>query len=268
MIHLRSISIKSLPEGRLHEFPFSLPLMQSLSELSFTAPVTFFVGENGSGKSTLMEAIACAAETITVGSEHVRTDKTLGAVRQFSMWMKLVWQKRIHRGFFLRAEDFFGYAKRLNQMREELEADLHSVDGEYKDRSSLAGDLARMPYQRELADLQQRTGEGLDSRSHGEAFLALFQARFVPGGLYLLDEPEAPLSPLRQLTLLSLLKEMVDQDAQFIIATHSPILMAFPGATILDFDRLPIKPVKYEELQHVKLTRDFLDNPQAYLRHL
>jgi predicted ATPase len=97
----------------------------------------------------------------------------------------------------------------------------------------------------------------------------LFQARFVPGGLYLLDEPEAPLSPLRQLTLLSMMKEMVEeQEAQFIIATHSPILMAFPDAEIVSFDHLPPQQVAYDELEHVSLTRDFLANPEAFLRNL
>jgi len=245
MIHLRSIALRAWPEERKQEFPFSLPVIQSLQELNFTTPVTFFVGENGSGKSTLMEALACAVDAITIGSENVRTDKTLADVRRLAQWIKLVWQKRVHRGFFLRAEDFFGYVKSLNRMRHELEADLRTVDEEYRGRSSLAVDLAKMPYQRELADLRQRTGEGLDTRSHGESFLALFESRFVPGGLYLLDEPEAPLSPLRQLSLLAMLKDMVEQDAQFIIATHSPILMAFPGAVILNFDKLPIQPVNY-----------------------
>jgi predicted ATPase len=96
----------------------------------------------------------------------------------------------------------------------------------------------------------------------------LFQARFVPGGLYLLDEPEAPLSPLRQLSLLALLKQMVDQDAQFILATHSPILMAFPGAQILSFDHSPLQPIAYKDLEHVTLTRDFLADPDSFLRHL
>lgn len=268
MIHLKSISIKRLPEASVHEFPFNLPVIQSLQELAFTSPVTFFVGENGTGKSTLLEAIACAAEAIAIGSESVRRDKSLTAVRKLSQWLKLSWLKRSHRGFFLRAEDFFGYARRLNQMREELESDLRSVDEEYQGRSKLAVDLAKSPYQRELGDLQNRYGDGLDNRSHGESFLTLFQSRFVPDGFYLLDEPEAPLSPLRQLAFLSLLKNMVDQNGQFIIATHSPIIMAYPDATILSFDKLPLQPVNYSELEHVTLTRAFLDNPESYLRHL
>lgn len=211
MLHLKPISFNRLPNQVVQEFPFNLPVIQSLQNLVFTSPVTFFVGENGSGKSTLLEAIACAVDATTIGSENIRTDKTLAAVRRLSQWFKLAWQKRSHRGFFLRAEDFFGYARRLNQMREELESDLKAVDDEYQGRSKLAVDLAKSPYQRELGDIRKHYGNGLDSRSHGESFLALFQARFVPNGLCLLDEPEAPLSPLRQLAFLSLLKEMVSQ---------------------------------------------------------
>ncbi|HBX69758.1 MAG TPA: hypothetical protein DEH25_10390 [Chloroflexi bacterium] len=125
-----------------------------------------------------------------------------------------------------------------------------------------------MPYASELNALQQRYGEGLDVHSHGESYLELFQARFVPGGLYLLDEPEAALSPLRQLGFLSLLKEMVAREAQFIIATHSPILMAYPEAEILSFDHAPLKNVRWESLEHVSLTRDFLNNPDSFLHHL
>ena len=119
-----------------------------------------------------------------------------------------------------------------------------------------------------VSRLVKKYGENLDANSHGESFLKLFQSRFVPGGLYLLDEPEAPLSPQRQLALLSMLKEMVSEDAQFIIATHSPILMAFPEAVILSFDTHPIKEVKWEEIEHVSLTRAFLNNPSSFLRHL
>ena len=100
-------------------------------------------------------------------------------------------------------------------------------------------------------------------------FLKFFEARFVPRGLYMLDEPEAPLSPLRQLSLLSMLKEMVEaKEAQFIIATHSPILMAFPDAAIMSFDDYPVRPVAYEDVEHVSLTRDFLNRPEQFLRHL
>lgn len=265
-IHLRSISNRSFSES--HGFPFDLPLVKSLRELEFTTPVTLFVGENGTGKSTLLEAIACAVEAVTVGSENIHTDKSLGEVRRFAQSLKLTWVKRTHRGFFLRAEDFFGYARKMNQVRADLQADLDAVDEDYRGRSAFAINQAKMPYQRELGDLQHRYGDGLDQRSHGESFLTLFQSRFVPGGLYLLDEPEAPLSPLRQLAFLSMVKDMAEQNGQFIIATHSPIILAFPGATILSFDKLPIQPVAYADLEHVNLTKAFLNDPEAFLNRL
>jgi predicted ATPase len=266
MIHLRSITKKVINEKE--GFPFNVPVVRALREIEFSAAVTFFVGENGSGKSTLMETIACAAGSVTVGSESVKTDPSLAHVRKLSDHLRLTWTKRTHRGFFLRAEDFFGYAKQMAQTRMELEEDLKKVDDEYKGRSKLAQDLAKLPHANELHAIKSRYGEGLDSRSHGESFLALFQSRFVPNGLYLLDEPEAPLSPIRQLAFLSALKQMVAENSQFIIATHSPIIMAFPEAEILSFDNGQIRKVNYDELEHVTLTKAFLNDPQAYLRHL
>ncbi|MEO8084102.1 MAG: AAA family ATPase, partial [Ardenticatenales bacterium] len=253
-LHLRGLSVRALPEDA--GYPFDVPAVRTLEALTFDAPVTCFVGENGSGKSTLLEAIACAAGSIAVGSEGVGDDGTLAPARALARHLKLIWNAPTHRGFFLRAEDFFGYAKRMSAIKRELKADLKALDAEYADRSAYALGLAKTPFLKELADLEHRYGEGLDQRSHGESFLALFQSRFVPGGLYLLDEPEAPLSPIRQLALISAIKAMVEQRGQFIIATHSPILLAYPGATILDFDTLPIRPVAYEDLAHVSLTRD------------
>jgi len=152
--------------------------------------------------------------------------------------------------------------------REELEQDLSNVDQEYKGRSNYAADLARLPYRNELAAIQNRYGKDLDNYSHGESFLTLFQSRFVPDGLYLLDEPEAALSPNRQLTFISALKQMIQENAQFIIATHSPIILAFPDATILNFRDGRIQQVQYSELEHVNLTKEFLNNPESFLRHL
>ena len=264
MVHLKSITLRPFKEAG---FPFSLRILNEM-ELTFTKPVTFFVGENGTGKSTLMESIACAAEMVTVGSENVKTDKSLSAQRELAKYLRLAWVKRTKKGFFLRAEDFFGYAKRLNQMRAEMEDDLHDLDREFENRSEYARSLAKMSTSGQLIDIQLRYGDGLDTRSHGESFLALFQSRFVPGGLYLLDEPEAPLSPLRQLALISALKEMITQEAQFIIATHSPILMAFPDAELLSFDGGKIRPVEFDQLEHVRLTRDFLQDPGAFIERL
>jgi predicted ATPase len=136
------------------------------------------------------------------------------------------------------------------------------------DRPELARALARTPFLKELGALRERYGDGLDAQSHGESFLRFFQARLVPGGIYFLDEPEAPLSPARQLALLALFRSMVASDCQLVVATHAPILLAFPDATILSFDASPLRPVAYEDLEHVTLTRAFLNDPEAYLRHL
>jgi predicted ATPase len=266
MIHLRSIDFRSAENQQ--EFPFNLPFVKTWSKLVFSNPITFFVGENGSGKSTLMEAIACAVGSITIGSESAVTDPTLKELRSFANKIKLIWNKPTRRGFFLRAEDFFGYIKQQTKTRTELLNDLQRVDKDYAKHSQFTQGLARMAYERELSDMKNRYGDGLEVHSHGESYLELFQTRFVPGGLYLLDEPEAALSPLRQLGFLSLLKIMVEQQAQFIIATHSPILMAYPDAKILSFDHAPLKIVGWDTLEHVTLTRDFLNNRESFLRYI
>ena len=266
MIHLREARLAA--GSRDTGFPFELPIVRSLRSLRFETPVTLFVGENGSGKSTVLEALAIAARAITAGSAEAADDPTLDGVRRLARALTLTWATRTHRGFYLRAEDFFGYAKRLATMRAELEAELAAVDEAYKDRPGLAHDLARSPFLREIGELRRRYGEGLDTQSHGESFLRFFGERLVPNGAYFLDEPEAPLSPARQLAFLALLKELVAADGQAIIATHSPILLASPGATILSFDGDAIAKVAYEDLDHVRLTRDFLADPEAFLRHL
>ena len=266
MIHLREARLA--PSRDRRGFPFDLPAVRSLRTLRFETPVTLLVGENGSGKSTVLEALAIASRAITAGTAEAADDPTLEGVRALARALALTWTRKTHRGFFLRAEDFFGYAKRMATLRSELEAGLAAVDEEYADRPGLAHDLARTPYLRELAELERRYGDGLDAQSHGESFLRFFQARLVPGGIYFLDEPEAPLSPARQLAFLSLLKELAEADCQAVIATHSPILLAFPGATIWSFDGDGIAPVAYQDLEHVRLTRDFLANPEAFTRHL
>jgi predicted ATPase len=264
MIHLRSVSLK--PSAKKQDgFPFNVPAVRKLKELGFRRPVTFFVGENGTGKSTLLEALAAGAGSVVVGGEDVRTDKTLAHARRLAAQLKLVWTKRTHRGFFLRAEDFFGFAKRVNQTSAELE-EMASDFG--KELKGYGLRLAQGVVRGQRSALASRYGEDADARSHGEGFLQLFQSRFVPGGLYLLDEPEAPLSPQRQLALLSMLKGMVAQDSQFVVATHSPILMAFPDASILSFDHTPVREIPYDEVEHVSLTRDFLADPEAFIRHL
>lgn len=264
MIHLQSISLK--PAARKQtDFPFNLPLIKNFAELSFAAPITFFVGENGSGKSTLLEAVAAGANLATVGGDDVGRDETLRHARRLGQGLKFTWRNRTHRGFFLRAEDFFNFARRLQTTMRELQEIADGFEAEF---SGYALGLAQGAARGQRQQLIERYGPDLDANSHGESFLKLFQARFVPGGLYLMDEPEAPLSPQRQLALLALFKEMVAQEAQFIIATHSPLLMAFPDAQIFSFDQVPVRQVAYDDVEHVTLTRAFLRDPGAFLRRL
>ena len=266
MIHLHSIARRDGDTPQ--RFPFTVPVVRELEQLSFTTPVTFFVGENGSGKSTVLESIASAAALPTVGSRDTRRDPTLAAQRELADALRLSWERKATRGFFLRAEDFFGFTRSLAKMRSELLAELDDVAVSYAGASPKARQLREGPIRASLGEMERRYGTDLDANSHGQSFLTLFRARFVPGGLYLLDEPEAPLSPQSQLGLMAMMKDMVAQDAQFIIATHSPILLAFPGATIYSFDVSPMASVSYDSLEHVNLTRDFLAAPERFLRHL
>jgi predicted ATPase len=263
--HLRTVT---LTKRSSDTFPFTVPAIRTLPDLSFDASVCFFVGENGSGKSTLLEGIALSAGLPTVGSHDAGRDQTLAAQQALARSLKLVWNRRTKKGFFLRAEDFFGFTKQLAQMRSEMLQRIAELDDEYKDRSAYAKGLAQMPMRSSLADMERRYGIDLDANSHGQSFLQLFKSRFVPGGLYLLDEPEAPLSPQSQLALMAMMTDMIAEDAQFVIATHSPILLAFPNARIYSFDSSPVRQVEYESLEHVALTKDFLNAPERFLRHL
>lgn len=266
-IHLASLSRRA---GEDDAFPFTVPAIRTLQALAFEQPVTFFVGENGSGKSTLLEGIATAARLPAIGSADVPRDETLAAQRRLGKALRLSWSKKATRGFFLRAEDFFGFTKRLARERAELLAQMRETAEQYRAqrRSPYAEGLAQGPLRASLAAMEQRYGVDLDANSHGQSFLKLFQSRFVPGGVYLLDEPEAPLSPQSQLALLAMIGDMVRQDAQFIIATHSPMLLAFPDAQIYSFDATPVRAVSYETLDHVRITRDFLNAPARYLNQI
>jgi predicted ATPase len=268
MTHLRSIALHAVPTEATERFPFTVPIIRRLESLDLGARVTFLVGENGSGKSTLLEGIAAAAGLPTVGSESLERDETLVAQRELARALKLTWNRRVRRGFFLRAEDFFGFTKSLSKMRAELQGRLREIDEQFVTSSEWAKGLAKGPAAASLADMERRYGIDLDANSHGQSFLKLFAARFVPGGLYLLDEPEAPLSPQSQLGLIALIGDMLKQDAQFIIATHSPILLGFPDAVIYSCDRAPIEAVPYEELDHVVITRDFLNSRERFLKYL
>ncbi|MGI9255176.1 MAG: AAA family ATPase, partial [Thermomicrobiales bacterium] len=209
---LRSIALRAGENpGDVH--PFGVPAVRALAEqpIELDAPVTFLVGENGSGKSTLLEAIACAAGSIVIGGSSLDRDPSLASARALAARLRLGWTARTRRGFFLRAEDFFGYVKFLEQLNYENRAALAAVYSGSRDEPTVPAP----------EDREWEGGDGFDTRSHGEAFLHLFASRVHDDGLYLLDEPEAPLSPARQIALLALLMDASSNGAQFLIATHS-----------------------------------------------
>jgi predicted ATPase len=216
------------------EYPFSIPALQGLA-LEFDTPVTFLVGENGSGKSTLIEALAWAVGFGADGGsrDHGFAEEADGDL--LGRALRLGWRHKIADGFYLRSETFFNFAATL-------EANNSTFD--------------------------RYGGMPLNSRSHGEAFLALFDHRFEDG-LYLLDEPEAALSPQRQLAFIRILHELgAGGRAQFVIATHSPLLLTLPGATVLSIEDGVFRRVSYQDTEHFRLTRDFLNAPERYYRHL
>src|SRR6202011_5930656 len=225
-------------------FPFTIPLLRGLDRLDLRARVTFLVGENGCGKSTLLEGLAAGVGAVAAGARDLERDPTLAGARAFARAFRCRRARHPRTTLFLRAEDVFGFTPRARRDIEGL--------GEGGRRAALI----------------RRYGADPDARSHGETFLPLLQQRLQPRGLYFLDEPEPPLSPTRVLALLAILRDRAAQDCQFVIAPHSPILMALPGAEILLLEGETIAPIDYREVEHVRITRAFLDDPESFLRRL
>jgi predicted ATPase len=267
MIFLRSAA---LPEDRPDDWPYTIPALKVLDRLEFDAPVTLLAGDNGTGKSTLLEALAVKLALPAIGRVDAARDETLMGLRPLARGMSLVFNKRPNSKFFLRSEDFFNFSIELQKQREEMRRELQRVEEEYANRSIFAQNQARSSFAGSIGDMEGRYGRDLlESASHGESFLRLFQERLVPNGLYLLDEPEAPLSPMRQLALHCMIKDLCnEQNCQFIIATHSPILLSIEGAAVYDLDRNPPEKVSWEELPGVQLMKGFLNSPQSYTHRL
>jgi predicted ATPase len=247
-------------------FPWTVPVVAALESLEFDTAVTFFVGENGSGKSTVLEGIAAGMRAIAVGSTDLDKDETLRAARRFASGFRFERRRHPRTKLFFRAEDIFGFTRRmLRSMR-----DLSEIEEAFRQelpQGSYGQKLAIGVARGERAALEQRYGEDPDARSHGEVFLGLLASRLVPGGLYFLDEPEAPLSPRGVLQLIALIKDRLAHDCQFVIATHSPMLLAFPGAAIQVFEGNAIRRTPYAEVEHVQLVKAFLNEPQRFLQH-
>jgi len=216
-------------------YPYDIPAIREMGLLELHADVTFFVGENGSGKSTLLEGIALALGYSPEGGTRNFSLATAGSESSLHEVLRLA--RSFHQpkdGYFLRAESFFNVAT----------------------------------YMDEVGYLDGYGGKSLHARSHGEAFMALLTHKFQGKGLYLLDEPEAALSPNRQLAALSAIHQLVEDKSQFIIATHSPILLSYPHAKIIQFDGTGLSEVAFEDTEHYAVTHDFLNNYRERLDRL
>ena len=248
-------------------FPWTVPALRALRELRFEAPVTFLMGENGCGKSTLLEALAVATESSAAGAEEVAADATLAGARRLAAAFEAQERGRPLARAFFRAEDAFGFTKRIEREMEAIQAEADAMLRDPK-ASESRRQMGAGYVLSTKAMLARKYGADPHARSHGETFLGIVRAQLLPRGLYLLDEPETPLSPTRVLTLLTILLDATRSGSQFVIATHSPILAAFPGASIRVFDGDRIVETPYDDLEHVRITRDFLNAPGRYLRYL
>lgn len=225
------------------DYPFNLEVVQKFESLEFHPKVTFIIGENGSGKSTLLEAIATAWGFNPEGGTKNFNFATRSSHSNLHEYFRLSRSFRKPKdGFFLRAESFYNVASNIDQLDEEP-ASSPPIKNSYGRKS-------------------------LHHQSHGESFFALMTHRFGGRGLYILDEPEAALSPTRQMAMLSRIHQLVEQDSQFIIATHSPIILAYPNSKIYELKDGKLDECKYEDTEHYSVSKAFLNNYKNLLSEL
>ena len=246
-------------------FPFDVSAVRHAKELDFSNPITFIIGDNGTGKSTLLETLALRLQLPNMdGSSYGK--RGFEAARVLVEFLSIEWAIDRPRGFFLRAEDFGNLLNSVQNEDNRLSSFFDDLKGEVPD-SVLNSMRDNSNYQ--IRNMRKNYGQDLQSFSHGEAYFKIMNDKINQRGIYLLDEPEAALSPSKQLSLLYFIKEhLKNNNSQFIVATHSPMLMAYPGAAIYQISDDTMKRVNFEDTEHYSITRSFLNNPDAYLRHL
>ncbi len=238
--YIREVKINKSEIEDINKYPFSLPIIKNLNRLKFHPKVTFIVGENGSGKSTLLEGIAVSYGFNPEGGTKNFNFSTYDSHSNLHKYITLIKGiKRPQDSFFLRAESLYNVASNIDELDSE-EAIGNKIIDSYG-------------------------GKSLHNQSHGESFFSIFMNRFSQNGIYILDEPEAALSPSRQMMMLTRIHELVNKGCQFIISTHSPILMAYPDSIIYEIMDDEIKRVEYEETENYQITSEFLNNKEQFL---
>jgi predicted ATPase len=255
----------SIVTDKQNPFPFNVPAVKFARQIVLDKAVTIFVGDNGSGKSTLLESIGYFINLPLIGG-FITSSAGFEAARLLKPHLKIEWGRQTSKGFFFRAEDFSAFIDSVEREKGKIARDLMELQGQVDD-SIIEKMSESMNYS--LHAMRKNYGENMQAFSHGEAYLKILETRILDKGIYLLDEPEAALSPLKQLSLIAFILEVLkNKNAQFIIATHSPILMGIPGARLYEIQDDSMQPVKFEETDHYRITKSFLDNPESYLRHL
>jgi len=238
LLHLKEVRLLPEQYPTRNHYPFNIDVLQKTRSITFSSPVTFFVGENGSGKTTLLEALARKCH-IHIWSGIERTRSVINPYEEtFFLYIEVEWREDIVPGSFFSSQIFRNFA----QLVDEWEAD-------------------------NPGQIDYFGGKSLIAQSHGQSIMSFFKSRYKIKGLYLLDEPETALSPKNQLELLKLLQEMGSLGhAQFIVATHSPILLACPGSVIYSFDHTPMKTIQYEDTEYYRIYKTFMENPAKVLK--
>lgn len=255
--------VKAKPLEKRGEYPFNLAWLHQTDELAFKKPLTFLVGDNGVGKSTLLQAIAIQNQLPQLTNERYEENPEYQTIAKLATYLKSHWDIKSKQGFFFRADDFISFIRKNRRLRKELENELDLLDE--KGVPKLA--FERQPYQNSLAALKRSYPQELHQLSHGQSFLSLFKSRLSPNSLYLLDEPETPLSPQNQLTLLYMIDEQIKQGSQFIIASHSPVLTAYPDADIYAINPDEIRQIAYEEIENVEFMKNFMADPKRFMHY-
>lgn len=264
MIYLSRFEKTRAPGAGNASYPFSVPLIAALEKLEFISPVTVLAGDNGSGKTTLLELLAAKLGAVRIGSGNRGERRAL--IGKAASCFRITRRQTQRLCFYFTAEDFSRELEARAAIREDAERALCEIEQSYKGRSAYAKELAAMPFAGTIGEMDAQYRTELTERSHGEGFLDFFGKRLVSGGLYFLDEPEAALTYFNQLVLLNMIREAADQDCQFVISTHSPVICACPGATI--YELRPDGPAEtdYDSLSDIKFLKLFVTERERLLR--